>query len=70
VRSAGVVEGCVAYVKAEIEGAARVTATSGFSDDARAGMTAIERGLDGYLSSIIAAASEEEPARSSRLLGG
>lgn len=58
VRELDVVALSAAFARKELEAAARVTEQSGFTEGARQGMAAIERGLAAYLDKIAAAAND------------
>jgi geranylgeranyl pyrophosphate synthase len=63
VRASGVVSDCAAWVRAELAEAARLRASSGFSEAARQGMEAIEQGLVAHVEHIVARASGDDEAR-------
>jgi hypothetical protein len=59
VRAAGVAQGSLEYVKAEIEAGAALAEGAGFPREARDGMRAIERGLVAYLERIVRDAEKD-----------
>lgn len=60
VRAAGVAQGSLEYVKAEIDAGAALAEKAGFPGEAREGMRAIERGLVAYLERIVRDAERDD----------